>query len=98
MLGNGLEPWQLLIVAIVVILLFGPKELPGTAHGPGRLMRILQGKARSAKGEGGARSVGASIESMTTPASTESAGRVLRAAVPSGTATVRPVTKGRRAR
>lgn len=93
MLGNGLEPWQLLIVAIVIVLLFGSKELPGTARGPSRLMRILKGKA--AKGEGAARSVGASTESVT-PASTESGGRALRA-VP-GTATVRPVTKGRRAR
>ncbi|MFE9024840.1 Sec-independent protein translocase subunit TatA [Streptomyces iakyrus] len=42
MLRNGLEPWHLLIVAIVVIVLFGSKKLPDTARSLGRSMRILR--------------------------------------------------------
>jgi sec-independent protein translocase protein TatA len=42
MFRNGLEPWHLLIVAIVVIVLFGSKKLPDAARSLGRSMRILK--------------------------------------------------------
>ncbi|MFJ8595354.1 Sec-independent protein translocase subunit TatA [Streptomyces sp. NPDC093598] len=53
MLRNGLEPWHLLIVAIVVIVLFGSKKLPDTARSLGRSMRILKSEARALKEENG---------------------------------------------
>ncbi|WP_327720046.1 Sec-independent protein translocase subunit TatA [Streptomyces sp. NBC_00490] len=49
MLRNGLEPWHLLIVAIVVIVLFGSKKLPDTARALGRSMRILKSEAKALK-------------------------------------------------
>ncbi|MFI9827419.1 Sec-independent protein translocase subunit TatA [Streptomyces sp. NPDC051913] len=49
MLRNGLEPWHLLIVAIVVIVLFGSKKLPDTARALGRSMRILKSEAQAMK-------------------------------------------------
>ncbi|MFE4800578.1 Sec-independent protein translocase subunit TatA [Streptomyces sp. NPDC056708] len=49
MLRNGLEPWHLLIVAIVVIALFGSKELPDTARALGKSMRILKSEAKAMK-------------------------------------------------
>jgi sec-independent protein translocase protein TatA len=52
MLRNGLEPWHLLIVAIVVIVLFGSKKLPDTARALGRSMRILKSEAKAMKEEG----------------------------------------------
>jgi sec-independent protein translocase protein TatA len=48
-LRNGLEPWHLLIVAIVVIVLFGSKKLPDTARALGRSMRILKSEAKALK-------------------------------------------------
>ncbi|MFF7788343.1 Sec-independent protein translocase subunit TatA [Streptomyces sp. NPDC007991] len=54
MLRNGLEPWHLLIVAIVVIVMFGSKKLPDTARSLGRSMRILKSEARALKEEGAA--------------------------------------------
>jgi sec-independent protein translocase protein TatA len=54
MLRNGLEPWHLLIVALVVIVLFGSKKLPDTARALGRSMRILKSEARAMKTEGAA--------------------------------------------
>ncbi|WP_406195042.1 Sec-independent protein translocase subunit TatA [Kitasatospora sp. NBC_01560] len=42
MLRNGLEPWHLLIVIAVVVLLFGSKKLPDMARGLGKSMRILK--------------------------------------------------------
>ncbi|MEU6141857.1 Sec-independent protein translocase subunit TatA [Streptomyces sp. NPDC047081] len=53
MLRNGLEPWHLLIVAIVIIVLFGSKKLPDTARALGRSMRILKSEAKAMKDEGG---------------------------------------------
>jgi sec-independent protein translocase protein TatA len=48
-LRNGLEPWHLLIMAIVVIVLFGSKKLPDTARALGRSMRILKSEAKAMK-------------------------------------------------
>ncbi|GAA2829736.1 Sec-independent protein translocase subunit TatA [Kitasatospora sp. CM 4170] len=42
MLRNGLEPWHLLVVVAVVVLLFGSKKLPDMARGLGKSMRILK--------------------------------------------------------
>jgi sec-independent protein translocase protein TatA len=50
-LRNGLEPWHVLIVAIVVIVLFGSKKLPDTARALGRSMRILKSEAQAMKDE-----------------------------------------------
>ncbi|WP_406386019.1 Sec-independent protein translocase subunit TatA [Streptomyces sp. NBC_01618] len=49
MLRNGLEPWHLLIVAIVVIVLFGSKKLPDTARALGKSMRILKSETKAMK-------------------------------------------------
>ncbi|MFG3124973.1 Sec-independent protein translocase subunit TatA [Streptomyces sp. NPDC048201] len=51
MLRNGLEPWHLLVVAIVFIVLFGSKKLPDTARSLGRSLRILKSEARAMKDE-----------------------------------------------
>ncbi|MFE1878507.1 Sec-independent protein translocase subunit TatA [Streptomyces diastatochromogenes] len=56
MLRNGLEPWHLLIVAIVIIVLFGSKKLPEAARGLGKSMRILKSEAKAMKEDGVAQS------------------------------------------
>ncbi|MFG2129921.1 Sec-independent protein translocase subunit TatA [Streptomyces sp. NPDC048751] len=67
MLRNGLEPWHLLIVAIVVIVLFGSKKLPDTARALGKSMRILKSEAKAMKDEGTA----ASVEAPAAPVSAD---------------------------
>lgn len=52
-LRNGLEPWHLLIVAIVFILLFGAKRLPDTARSLGKSLRILKSETKAMKEEDG---------------------------------------------
>jgi sec-independent protein translocase protein TatA len=43
MIGDLFDnPWKVLIVAIVLIVLFGSKKLPGAARSLGRSMRILK--------------------------------------------------------
>ncbi|MDH6190476.1 Sec-independent protein translocase subunit TatA [Streptomyces albidoflavus] len=53
MYANALKPWHLLIVALVVIVLFGSKKLPDAARGLGRSLRILKSEARALKEEEG---------------------------------------------
>ncbi|MFE7748347.1 Sec-independent protein translocase subunit TatA [Streptomyces sp. NPDC057428] len=52
MLRNGLEPWHLLIVAIVVIALFASKRLPDTARAMGQSLRILKSETRAMREDG----------------------------------------------
>ncbi|WP_336111544.1 Sec-independent protein translocase subunit TatA [Streptomyces sp. PTD9-10] len=49
MFRNALEPWHLLILVAVVILLFGSKKLPDTARALGRSMRILRSETKAMK-------------------------------------------------
>ncbi|MCU8593678.1 Sec-independent protein translocase subunit TatA, partial [Streptomyces sp. A13(2022)] len=53
MLRNGLEPWHLLIVAIVFVVLFGSKKLPDMARSLGKSARILKSEAAAMKSDGG---------------------------------------------
>ncbi|KOX02946.1 Sec-independent protein translocase subunit TatA [Streptomyces sp. NRRL B-3648] len=53
MLRNGLEPWHLLIVAVVFLLLFGSRKLPDTARALGKSLRILKSEAKAMKDESG---------------------------------------------
>lgn len=49
MLRNGLEPWHLVIVAIVVFMLFGAKRMPDTARALGKSLRILKSETKALK-------------------------------------------------
>ncbi|WUH64526.1 Sec-independent protein translocase subunit TatA [Streptomyces sp. NBC_00441] len=51
MLRNGLEPWHLLVVALVVIMVFGSKKLPDMARSLGKSARILKSEAKAMKAE-----------------------------------------------
>ncbi|GAA0626251.1 Sec-independent protein translocase subunit TatA [Streptomyces crystallinus] len=57
-LRNGLEPWHLLIVAVVLILLFGSKKLPDTARALGKSLRILKSETRAMKEDAAAGGAG----------------------------------------
>lgn len=67
MLRNGLEPWHLIVVAIVVIVLFGSKKLPEAARGLGKSMRILKSEAKAMKNDDGP-AASATPPSAATPA------------------------------
>ncbi|SEG29214.1 sec-independent protein translocase protein TatA [Actinacidiphila yanglinensis] len=67
MLRNGLEPWHLIVVAIVVIVLFGSKKLPEAARGLGKSMRILKSEAKAMKSDD-ASAAGSAPTASTTPA------------------------------
>ncbi|MER7672965.1 Sec-independent protein translocase subunit TatA [Kitasatospora sp. NPDC096128] len=52
MLRNGLEPWHILVVLAVVVLLFGSKKLPEMARGLGKSMRILKAETKAMREDG----------------------------------------------
>ena len=48
MIGDLFDsPWKILIVAVVLIVLFGSKKLPGVARSLGQSMRILKTEVSS---------------------------------------------------
>ena len=49
MFRNALEPWHLLILGVVIILLFGSKKLPDTARSVGKSLRILKSETKAMK-------------------------------------------------
>ncbi|MEU9047626.1 MULTISPECIES: Sec-independent protein translocase subunit TatA [unclassified Kitasatospora] len=51
MLRNGLEPWHILVMVAVLILLFGSKKLPEMARGLGKSMRILKAETAAMREE-----------------------------------------------
>ena len=46
---NALEPWHLLIIVGVLVVLFGAKRLPGSARSLGQSMRIFRTEMSQAK-------------------------------------------------
>ncbi|MFB7737278.1 Sec-independent protein translocase subunit TatA [Streptomyces sp. NPDC056112] len=52
MFRNALEPWHLLILVAVVVLIFGSKKLPDTARALGKSMRILKSETMAMKDDG----------------------------------------------
>ncbi|MFC9278960.1 Sec-independent protein translocase subunit TatA [Streptomyces collinus] len=74
MLRNGLEPWHLLILAVVVVVLFGSRKLPDTARSLGKSLRILKSEAKAMKEEIGKDSPAAGAPAATT-ATTAGPGR-----------------------
>ncbi|TKA11176.1 Sec-independent protein translocase subunit TatA [Actinacidiphila oryziradicis] len=88
MLRNGLEPWHLLVVAVVVILMFGSKRLPDTARALGKSLRILKSETRAMKDDDAP--TAQTTESATPGAAGQPEPRTIQTA--SGeTATARPV-------
>ncbi|MFJ4989668.1 Sec-independent protein translocase subunit TatA [Streptomyces sp. NPDC088732] len=47
MFRNALEPWHLLILIAVLVLIFGSKKLPDTARALGKSMRILKSETKA---------------------------------------------------
>ncbi|MFB7917479.1 Sec-independent protein translocase subunit TatA [Streptomyces sp. NPDC056061] len=49
---NALEPWHLLILVLVIVVVFGSKKLPDSARALGKSLRILKSETRAMKEEG----------------------------------------------
>jgi sec-independent protein translocase protein TatA len=89
MFRNALEPWHLLILVAVLVLVFGSKKLPDAARALGKSMRILKSETKAMKEEGGTPPTASPAPDPATP----EAPRTIQAA-PGDTASARPVTQG----
>jgi sec-independent protein translocase protein TatA len=69
---RALEPWHFIVLAVVVVVLFGGKRLPDAARGLGRSMRIFKSEIKQMNDEG-------PTTSSTTPPPAPLEGRVMDA-------------------
>ncbi|MFF0145841.1 MULTISPECIES: Sec-independent protein translocase subunit TatA [Amycolatopsis] len=49
---NALQPWHIIILVLVVVLLFGAKRLPDAARSIGKSMKIFKAETKDLSGEG----------------------------------------------
>jgi sec-independent protein translocase protein TatA len=52
MFRNGLEPWHLVLLILVIVVVFGSKKLPDIARSLGKSARILKSEAKAMKDDG----------------------------------------------
>ncbi|MGW0884559.1 Sec-independent protein translocase subunit TatA [Streptomyces sp. NPDC002671] len=89
MFRNALEPWHLLLLVAVVVLVFGSKKLPDTARALGKSVRILKSETRAMKDDGASHEAHPEPEPAPAPAPAP-APRTISGA-PGDTATARTV-------
>ena len=49
---NALQPWHIILLLVVVLVLFGAKKLPDAARSLGKSMRIFKSEIRELQHEG----------------------------------------------
>ena len=84
MFRNALEPWHLVLLVLVIVLVFGSKKLPDMARSLGKSARILKSEAKAMKDD---------KSSAPTAQQTEEQGQAQRTiqAAPGDTTSSRPV-------
>lgn len=87
MLGN-LKPYELVLILLVVVVLFGAKKLPDLARSLGKSARILKSEAKAMKNDDPAPAASGTAAQEQAPA----AARTIQAA-PGDTASARPVAE-----
>ncbi|WP_328610029.1 Sec-independent protein translocase subunit TatA [Amycolatopsis sp. NBC_00345] len=48
---NALQPWHIIVLVLLVVLLFGAKRLPDTARAIGKSMKIFKAETKDLSGE-----------------------------------------------
>lgn len=86
MLGDLFDsPWKILIIAVVILVLFGSRKLPDAARSLGRSMRILKSEIRDLHDDdapGGAPAQQAQPQQLSAPSGTSAAPTAPPASVP----------------
>jgi sec-independent protein translocase protein TatA len=49
---NGLQPWHVIILVVVLVVVFGSKKLPDAARSLGKSMRIFKSEVRELHNDG----------------------------------------------
>ncbi|MEU6641656.1 Sec-independent protein translocase subunit TatA [Saccharomonospora sp. NPDC046836] len=67
---GALQPWHLIILVLLVVLLFGAKRLPDAARSIGKSMKIFKAETKDMRESGDADTTTAEVETRQLPAST----------------------------
>ncbi|WP_116051819.1 Sec-independent protein translocase subunit TatA [Amycolatopsis palatopharyngis] len=62
---NALQPWHLIILVLVVVLLFGAKRLPDAARSIGKSMKIFKAETKDMRGSDDTDATSTSVEAET---------------------------------
>jgi len=90
MFRNALEPWHLVLLVLVIVMVFGSKKLPDMARSLGKSARILKSEAKAMKGDGKQESTASTSEQ---PAEEQSAAWRTIQAAPGDVADPRPLSE-----
>jgi sec-independent protein translocase protein TatA len=74
MLRNGLEPWHVIVLVVVLLLVFGTKRLPDAARSLGQSARVLKSEMEGLKAESTSASTSETVTGETTSSSKEADG------------------------
>lgn len=55
MFRNGLEPWHIIVLVVVLFLLFGGKKLPEMARGVAQSLKVFKSEMKSPDGDADAK-------------------------------------------
>jgi sec-independent protein translocase protein TatA len=65
MFRNGLEPWHLIILLVVLVVVFGSKRLPEAARSLGRSARVFKSEMDEMKSDGKSSASGDTVKGET---------------------------------
>lgn len=88
---GGIGAWQLVIIAVLVVIVFGSKKLPDTARALGKSLRILKSETSALRKDG--ETTEAPV-AQPDPAAPQPATRTIQAA-PGDVGSARPVEEPR---
>ncbi|WP_020659712.1 Sec-independent protein translocase subunit TatA [Amycolatopsis benzoatilytica] len=65
---NALQPWHIIVLVLLVVLLFGAKRLPDAARSIGKSMKIFKAETRDLNGDHKDEAEAADTRQIATPA------------------------------
>lgn len=69
---NALQPWHVIILVLVVVVLFGAKRLPDTARSIGKSMKIFKAETKDMRGSDDSAEAAAEPDTKQLPQSPDS--------------------------
>jgi len=95
---GGLQPWHIILVVVVFLLLFGGKKLPDAARGLGRSLRILKSEVGAMHEEHSEPVVAGPVAAASVPTAALSSGTSEPALIPVTPLETNPTVGARPAR
>ncbi len=75
MFRNGLEPWHVIVLIVVLVVVFGSKRLPEAARSLGRSARVFKSEMDEMKADGKSSASGETVPGETVHRTAETTDR-----------------------